>query len=171
MALADPVGGYTLARNNLRASLAASTTFQTWVGAATAAAALARIHLSALPPPANNAEEYSAAEWAGYLPLAIIYPARYHAELDSDTGYAEQGTLVIHLLGTVAEAKHDLPGEAGRVFDNLIGGVIADLKTQANKPGYLTVKSIDMPEEAQRGRLDEEGTLGDTISVNLFIGW
>jgi hypothetical protein len=165
------VGGYTLARNNLRASLAASTTFQTWVGAASAAAALASIHLSALPPPAAGAEQYSAVEWAAYLPLAIIYPARYHSDYDSDTGYADSGVLVIHLLGEVATAKHNLPGEAGRDFDNVVGGIIADLKALANQAGYLTVKSIDIPEEAQRGALDEEGTLGDTISINLFVSW
>ncbi|OHB82794.1 MAG: hypothetical protein A2V98_25875 [Planctomycetes bacterium RBG_16_64_12] len=171
MALANPVGGYTLARNYLRASLAASTTFQTWTGSADAAAALSRIHLSALPPPAAGAEDYSAAEWDGYLPLAILHTARYHSEFDSDTGYAKQGTLVIHLLGAVAEAKHDLPGEAGRDFDNVIGGIIADLESRANQAGYLTVKSIDMPEEPERGPIDEEDTLGDVMRVNLFIGW
>ena len=176
MGLVDAVGAYAKARDNLRASLAASSTFQSWVDAAdpTLAKALARIHLSGTPAPTNG-ETYSVVEVTAMTPLAIIrtktFVTRANTAVGAGACYERGSDLIVDLLGPVDEATAAVPAECGRLIDNVVSGIITDLEALNGQPGYLAWRQIAIQEEPERGEVGELPTRGDQWQIRMIVTW
>ncbi len=174
MELDAAVGAYTLARENLRQALAASSTFQAWTGSADAAAALERIHLTGLPLPPREQEAFTREDLAGLLPCAIISVAKFAAVHESTScswNYAHGGILNLHLVGWVDQDLAEYPAAGGRKFDNVIAGIIGDLEAVSGTADGLAFRRLDMMDEPDRGRFDEIPTDNELIRTDLLLSW
>lgn len=174
MTLADPVGAYAKARAHLAAMLAASTTFQTWVGADDATEAEKHIHLSAAPGPANG-ECYDKIELDALLPMAVIWTKAFLSKPDSAVGslaaYTRGSDLVVELVGQVDPATETVPAECGRAFDNVVSGIVGDLEASNGTPGFLAWRQIAIIEEPERGPTQEIPTRGDLWRLEMVVSW
>jgi hypothetical protein len=174
MTLATPTGSYATARANLAAMLAASSTFQEWVGADDATEAAAHIHLSAAPGP-ENGECYSKIELDALLPMAVVWTKAFLTRPDSAVGslaaYARGSDLVVELVGQVDPATETVPAECGRLFDNVVGGIVGDLEASNGTPGFLAWRQIAIAEEPERGPIQEIPTRGDLWRLQMVVSW
>lgn len=174
MALAAPVGSYGHTRNYLRLSLADSTAFRTWVSAATQAAALARIYMDALPPPAGHAEQYTLTELNTYRPYAVIWSHRHAwrqvaVSSDGDEFDEGPGRLGIQLVQTVGSLTDHQ--EIARAFENIIDGIVDALCAKSGTAGYLAFDRIGIEQGPVRVHPNWVPHLGDEQHVDLVIDY
>lgn len=175
--MADPAGSLSLAKKHLIDTLANVAAFQSFVGAADATEALARIYRAALPPPADNAESYSPAELANYRAYALVWTDEEEgfqrvAVARSDHHDAnESGRFTLRLVRTIpAEIVGD-PDECELTFDNAIGQIIDGLFELAGLSGYLAIDTIAISGGPFVNHPDIMPTQGDHQSVELGIDW
>lgn len=139
----------------LRTSLSNSAAFQTLTGSGNATEALEHIYLEALPPPANNAENYSLTELGTYRPFAIVFketfvrsktaiPASFETALD----------LGIYLEQAIASEIADDPWEVVMRWQNIIDAIREEVEAQADTAGRLCFDAIEQT-ELERCRSDE----------------
>ena len=156
-----PSGPLSLPLDNLRTLLANCPSFQTWVGAADAAEALAAISLVAV----ETVER----------PLAIVMqaPGRGWASRQNAGGaanwFSQSGTLLI-LFEDDVEAEAIEP-DAELTFTNLVGAIISEMQDLAGSGGHLNVTSIAIKDGPSRSDFSEKESTGDYYQVVLEVGW
>lgn len=159
--MTEPVGSLPLWIDHLRQSLADSAAFRTWVGAANQAEALEHIHWDALPPPTDDAEEYTAAALAAYRPYALL-------GLDEEQGYqrtrvSQRGfETACRLILMLIQAD---PGSEDRTDDdiawqNTIEAITADIEARVNTAGYLCFDRWKIDEGPGRRHPDYDPACG-----------
>ena len=161
------------AQDLLATTLAASTTFRTFVGAADPSGALERIYHDYIPEPAG--EVYTPDELSDIRPCAMIYtlPANgFEWTKDAASGghncWTGSGRLVCVLM-------RDFPtdmdaSEADVDFREIAGDILADIRDLAETGGYLAATKFSgsgpfrtLPEELSE--------IGDRQAFELYIDW
>lgn len=144
----------TQTEDKLAAMLANSSAFQTFVGAANATEAAAKIYFDDFPRPANTAEdEYTAAEWIGLHPCALIIPPE-SGEVFSFDQIANSGNRIDYIMSTafhvefskMAASANDQ--EESRLLKNSVGDIIDEVLTMsgnANYYGFTRVSPVGAP--------------------------
>lgn len=133
-----PAGDIALPRAFLAATLAASSTFQTWVGTpGDAAAALAKIHFG----------EVDVGTPAPVPPLVIISSGSYQRvkiAVGSSNTYSGRGSLMVFFRDAVlageSTAQSDVEA-AFNTFENVIGAVWNETEAFSGAAGYLDIAS------------------------------
>ena len=166
-----PTGSLALAQDYLRASLAASATFRTWVGASGANAntqALARVHYDAFPEPANDGV-YTIDEIEKYRPSVIVWSAPFAVYPDNEQ--LTDGSLGVRLMQDVERDTEDNPHEISVRLQNVIGGVLSDIKALSGTAGYLGFNKATLIEPWSRSDPDDVVGGGDVLTCELLIEW
>jgi len=145
-------GTLSLAEQHLRASLAASTSWQAECCVSTAALALQRVYRDGLPPPADG-ETHTLQELQGYRPYALIYTAEregFRREMEAVSSHSEfnaRGSIMLSIFRESPDAAGDEPtADANQTFRNLIGKIIDEMCDLAGTAGYLAIESIRLVE-------------------------
>jgi hypothetical protein len=139
----------------LRALLAACPAFQAWVGAASEAEALDRIHLLVAPA-------------EGPYPLALIDFGDVARERQAITNAAKwkmrAGSDL--LLWLRSEASGDEP-DATFTFTNAVGAILEEMEARAGdySKGYPGLTAIEMPVPPQRTEEEDRPSEGDVFEV------
>jgi len=179
--------GCILAINDaVREMLAASDTFQTWVGADDAAAALSKIFAEDLPPPAGD--YYTLGEWRHIRPYAMVAVEAQRKVVIGQPGDFDDvgGRVRIFLEQDVPER---IAGEeasvAGREFARTMGLIMDDLADLAatqkadgsgSHPDLRTIETDEPvwmrtpPEQRGSGDLAEVSE-GDAIMGAIIVEW
>lgn len=145
--LTAATGGLALCETHLGAGLADCPAFQTFVGAADAAAAAERIHYNALPVPATDAAEIPPELYAEFRPLALISTdsaSGFGLVANAFAEFAERGTLALELEQQYPADLLANPAEAERRFKNAVGAVMEELMDRRNTAGFLALAAIDL---------------------------
>lgn len=166
-----PTGSLALAQGYLRASLAASATFRTWVGASGAsvnAQALARVHYDRFPEPADGGT-YTVDELEKFRPCAIIWSAPFAVFTDNEQ--LSDGTLGIKLMQDVERDTEDNPHELSVRLQNVIGGILTDMRALSGSAGYLGFSKALLVEPWSRSDPDDVVGGGDVLTCELSVEW
>lgn len=144
------------AKSVLRTTLAACATFQTLVGEPApagdppvdptdeeiAAYVLAHIHIDTLPDPADG-REHTLAELASRSPYAIVFLAEqggFRSRKIATGTWADSFSLRISLAKLLVGG---VASEEDRVtFDNVISGILSDLREAAETAGYFDAMDV-----------------------------
>lgn len=171
-----PSGSISLAESALRTMLSTVGAFQTWCGAADAAAALARIHLDDLPDPANL-EGYTLSELQDYRPYAIVFTAElsgYWSQCEGEEGwFSSAGRLMCHLEQDAAAAVGNRPTlDADQTFKNSLGAIVDGLREiRGQTAGHLQFKRIGVAAGPVTAHPDEIPAIGLYQRAVLQIDW
>lgn len=117
-------GGLAAVAAALITSVSRSATFQTFVGAADAAAALARIHDRVAPWPTNG-QEYTAAELAALYPCAVVDVGEYGGTNTGVGAWAARFKAIVTLCeacptkANLQTAVKDLRSTGSAILDEL----------------------------------------------------
>lgn len=145
---------------NLRTLIASSTTFQTLVGEATAAAAKAHIHVPAIE---------TAAAVKAARPFALIGQGeRFDLERTSATNFRPSGSLIFLLEDDVAAGTAEAVEKA---FCKTIGDIFTDILTLSNDGAYLAVTGIRQIEGPMRADKKTRQAEGDFYQAVYSIEW
>lgn len=164
-------GNLSLALDLFKTTLANSSNFQTWVGAANATEALRSIYKEGLPPP-DDGRTHDLAELESYRPYALIATdtfARNEEAVGSSTEFDQSGSLLLKLVRDVPVGIRGDIQEVGLTFENEVGQILDDLCTLAGVNPYLAIKSIDIPEPWYRTTEDDLDTQGDAQAVDVEV--
>ena len=167
-----------LSTSYLRAALADSATFRTWVGAGGAnvqAQALARIHYTDLPEP-DDGGEHTLEQLQKLRPYCIVW--------SDDDGYSAEATAggarpyYTDAGSVVAQFVQDVPDELAAAsqeilvrFCNTIGAIIDELKVLAGSAGYLAWHRVSKSKEPARSHPSEHAAIGDIVFCELVFEW
>ena len=157
--------------DNLRTLVAASSTFQTWVGAEDAAAAKAHIYLVGVDP-AGEGESL-----ASKRPMAVVrhkVPADVEAEAVAGGArqhFTHRGALELLFEDTVATAQQSDHGDAELAFANHVDGVLSDMKALAGSGTYLNMIGHATLNGPARAHPDERASEGDYYQQSVEIEW
>jgi len=150
----------------LRTTLAASSTFQTWTGAADATEALDYIYV--VSTPTDDADDEANVPDA---PFALVDWGEDFARTAEADGarnhFVLSGSLALLLRGAV-DADHD-DADAAMTFLNAVGGIMADLEALAGTAGYLDIREMSFIERPARPGTDEAQTHGDFYQVIIRV--
>lgn len=166
----------SLAQENLRVTLAASSAFRSLVkatGVSANAQALARIHHDALPP-SRIGPEHSLAELEVYRPCALLWQdprGGFGRRLVATNSTIDFGVLMMRIAADVDREISENHQEAYVRFQNVIGGIIDDLVALAGQAGYLAITQISVESGPYRTHPDEYDTVGDCQFCDLRIAW
>lgn len=152
-------------------TLANCAAFQTFVGAADAAAAANSIYQDALPPPA--ADKYTLAELIDLRPYGLVYT------LDDSTGFRftrvgtgvgcwdAQGVIVIRIERTTPDVE---PAVADASLRTLMGDLVTQIADQCEIAGRLAATSISAmgPHRIADEDVQEQG---DLQWFDLHVRW
>lgn len=174
-----------LAETTLKTMLSNCVAFQTYVGAADAAAALARIHRGAMPSPSDDDTEDGTRSQKATLdlyPNATIWTIDYSQRGDSTTGgmstYLPSGTLAVALahLDTLGLTSQELYAVEMSLWDAIIpqlwdqtgAGGLAITNISTNEIKHRSIQSrselsVEDPDLAYRSR--------DTSEIVVLIEW
>lgn len=151
--------------DNLRTALANSTTFQAWVGAADAAAALASIHLYDVDPDADKS-------FQAQMPLAIVRDADPpQVAWTHLSAWPLGGVVVVEFLDAVAAANQSDHEAAGNAFRNNAEGVLDDLMALSEAGGYLMIRRIEPESGPARTHPDYIQSQGDAFMATYRVHW
>lgn len=167
-------GSLSLAQENLRVTLAACAKFQTWVGAASAAAALASIHHDGLPAPADAKKGYTLAELQGYRPFAIVYTQEqggYSRQIAAVRTYRDGGRLKLRLEQDVPALLAGDIASADVAWKDTIGQIIDQMAALAGVAPYLDIRQITVDDGPYRNHPDTAADQGDAQGIELGITW
>jgi hypothetical protein len=166
-------GPISEAEERLRNMLAGSSSFQSWTGTATAAAALGKVFLHELPAPAG--ETYSRDELGWMWPCAVVSTAQDEAfgwqPAAMDVAMAG-GLIDCDLYDGIPEELEGNFGEAARRFLNRVGSVLLDLKTLGAQMSsdYLLLSSIGMGRWGP-GEIAGHQEMGPFLAARLTVPW
>lgn len=176
--MTTPAGSLSLAQEYLRATVAASATFQALVGADSAAEAIERIYHNGLPKPANG-QTHTKAELQAYRPYGVVYTTEkqgFSRSVESVSGhfdFAESGQLTLKLVRESPDSAGDDPTAAANLdWTNLIGQIIDEMCDLAGLADYLafhTISLVEGPYWPQHPKLIE--TQGLWQGVELLVQW
>lgn len=172
-----PTGPLSEPLEYLRASLAASATFQTLVGAANATEALDAIYYHAPPPPADGSE-YTPEYLSAFRPCAVVsYPESgigesSHVATGSGFGFTRSGRVIVQLWGNATldeDGKYD-PSTDALTWGNAVGGIISDIEAVAGVAGYLAIETMTVDVIFTNATDTEDGE-GRFNGAKLTIGF
>lgn len=160
------------AQDILATTLAASTTFRTFVDAADATEALTHIFHDYLPEPAGDV--YTADELATIRPCALIYVQPnngFEWAKDSAGGtncWAGSGRLVCILFRDTPTGM--TPSEVDVEMREIAGDILADIRDLSETAGYLSATRFagNGPFRTEHDQLED---LGDRQAFELYIDW
>jgi hypothetical protein len=173
------LGAISLAQGFGRATLAASATFQTWVGAADATEALDSIYDDGLPVPANKSS-YTKAELQALRPFAMIWTDEadgFSMERTAVSGpsslmdWQSSGRLELHLEMDVPAELADDPAGLDLSFRNTIGQIFDEVAVLAGAGGMLAITSMAVSFGPYRTDTDKVPQQGDAIAIDLIWEW
>lgn len=162
MALA-PSGPLSLPLKNLQTLVSNSSTFQTWVGAADAATAAARIYLVG--------EDKSATT----RPFAVVHhldPAEFNREAQAGGAvqcFVESGAVGLIFEDDVGAAYAADHADAEMEFTNIVGAVISEMEDLAGSGAYLNVTRFGVITGPARSALDEAESEGDYYGIQFRV--
>jgi hypothetical protein len=127
--MTTPAGLWAKPQQRLASMLSRLAPFQTFVGAATEAEALARIHYQGLPEPSDTESgQYTLDEWTTYRPCAIVAAPdedSWEASRIAEQAHKTSGKVVVIFLQSVATTNHGLPTADQVVsYRNSIGAIL-----------------------------------------------
>ena len=129
-------GVLSLPLENMRTILAASANFQTWVGAASAAAAKASIYIAAAGSVSDNRP------FAGvWYQVPLDWNSSTYGGGDRTHLYAS-GTLLLWFEASVATANQASSEYAEYAFLNDVSAFISDISLLSGSDGYLNITAI-----------------------------
>lgn len=148
-----PTGIISLPLHYLRQSIAASTTFQTWVGADDAEEALDNI--------------YSVATIVFTRPFAVVDWAKNFKRTKNAGGtrnhFEQSGELAMLFRGSIDPTHND--SDAAFAFLNTVGAIISEIEELAGVADYLDIVSITLDQGPHRPGEDEAKTSGAFYEV------
>jgi hypothetical protein len=167
----------------LSTTLATCTEFQTLCGVTTVAAAQAKIHFDALPPPDNDADSYTKVELQALRPFAIINtePQAGFRWFVSGKGttwtFQQHGMVTVEIETNIDSGDLCDPAEYMRKFKNTIGQIVRSEDT--NNPGLVELAGVTnyLPINEVifygpfRGAEEERQAQGDYLAAVLDINW
>ena len=153
-------GWLSLALENLRTLLAACPSFQTWVGAADAAAAKARIHRVSKAGPTRPFALVD--QWTDASATAFAGGA--------GESFTHSGSQILRFEGEVSEQDSDEPADAFYTFWNAVGAIILEMEQLSGTDGYLVVRSIMLEDGPFRSK-DFEGEADDYYYADFVVEW
>lgn len=148
--------------SNARTLLSNSTTFQTWVGAASAAAALSRIHMVTGGDGAPT-RPYAVVSWAADAYSATAVSGGYGHT------YEESGAVEVLFENSVGSGN-SADSDAAFEHMNAVGGIVADLAAIAGSGSYLNVKRFSLSAGPARSR-DSQGEGTDYVQSVWRLEW
>jgi len=157
-------------------TLAASSHFQTLVGAANAAEASERIFHDELPRPEGETDADTLADFLDRLPFAVLWtnPEEGFAATAAAGGahheFIDSGELVVEVWKRVADADLDDDAAAARAFKREVGLVLTDLMELAGAAGYLAITRLRAA-GPWRTHPDDAWTQGQALFARLNISW
>ena len=118
--------------DDLRTLLSNCTGMQTWMGVASSALALAKIHIAGLPPTDNDS--YTKEELDDFRPFVIVSTESeagnsFRFTASGGAGgrhFNRSGQCRVYLEQAVAIEYRDDPSELDRLFQNAMGEIIED---------------------------------------------
>ena len=119
--------------DRMRSTLAASTSYRTFIGAADGAEALASIFVDAQVEP-DDYEKYTADEWLELFEGSLIWldsENGFNIVSDSEDGYITNGQIWVRLRRIVPEDDRNDGEKAQRDFKNLVGVILTDIVSQS----------------------------------------
>jgi hypothetical protein len=141
--MTTPSGSISLAKQNLKVSLADCQVFRTWSGASDQAGALAHIHLEGLPKPPDGQQAYTKEQLAEIRPYAIVYTAANNgfdltvSSFGAHAEYDSKGKLFFTLFQNCTDREGDDPSsDANLEFSNFCGNLIDELAALSGLAGY-----------------------------------
>ena len=141
----------------LKATVAASSTFQTWCGTSAGAATLARVHVGR-------------ATAASTLPLAAVGFASDFRRTSETPGFFDtEGALELLFRDDFSSALNE--SDAAFTFLNTLGGVMQDMEALNATAGYLSMMSWTIAEGPYRTNTDEEQTIGYIYEAIIRIDY
>ncbi len=154
-------GPLSLPMEHLKTLLSNSATFQSWVGAADAAEALASIYMVRV-----DEETFT-------RPLAVIdIGEKYYSNIRSGGGanfFQKRGELLLMFEADVVEGSTS--EEAVLNFLDNVGGCLADMEELSGTPEFLSLHEIEFDEAPTRSIDDEEPPEGDFYRVKFIVTW
>jgi len=169
MPLSAPQGSISKAVDNLRVTLADSTTFRTWVGAVDQATALVKINYESLPPPADK-NEHTLAELTAYRPYALLWTSPENGFRLSHFDN-ESGVMMLRFVQTVEIIIADDAAEIARRFLNTLGAIFDEIMALNRVGGYLATEAIELESGPFRADADEAAAQGDYIFADAKLTW
>lgn len=167
-------GSISLAAEYAAATLADCAAFQSWCGASSAANARGRIHLEALPPPANK-EEFTVDELHAHRPYAILstssFGYRYESRSNDSFDFSRRGRIELYFEEDVLAEISGQNAEVMLRFYNNIGAILDQLCDRAGQAGFLAFTEIEMGAAAYRTHQNQYETEGDMIALSVTLGW
>lgn len=160
-----PAGILSTPDAKLRDLLAASATFQTWVGAENAEAAKAHIHLTAVMEPTRPFALIALADGGPWNYGAVSGGGRQH--------FLPSGSLILHLEAEVAanyQGDESL-ADAEFEFRNNVGAVLLEMGNLAGSSDYLTVVSFDLIDGPARSHPDTAVGEGDFYQITFMVSY
>lgn len=154
-----PSGIMSLPLAHLQTLIAASATFQSWVGAADAAAAKNSIHLINVPDTVLT------------RPFALIgFGEKWKAQKTAEFFHDKRGELFLVFEADVAEIDQASEADAVFAFMNQVGAVISHMLSMAGNNGYLNVIEAEMLAPPVR-ITSEDNEFEDYYTVEFTVVW
>jgi hypothetical protein len=155
--------GISKAAAAMKTLLAASSAFQTAVGAADAAAAAAIIHLGSYTP-----EEDAALA----VPFALISDVSLGKSRAIGTAaWLESGTFKIQIERAIPTLYRSAAGQtnAELEFKNTLGAILAEVRDKSTQAGYLMLRTLDITDGPYR--YEPQSGLGSVMGCWLTAEW
>ena len=179
MALTAGTNSFTQAQDAIRALIAKSTAFRTFLGAADEAAAQAKIYTNEVPRSDDDTrDDWSAAEYVAQFPCAIVTPPEdgkwFVVEMDArDTVPRYKCSFVfVVCFEAFADPTKD-EQESWRLFENLLYDGLEDcLNNAIAEPGVFLATQItplDQYRKEFRGRSDLGNKLTTAIQFEAIV--
>lgn len=146
MPLDAATGPISLPEQYLADQLAACAACRTFLGAADAAAALARIHFDSLPAP-KAGNEFELKELSEHRPFIVICTNPREGWSYNRTAFQtfpESGSLIVEFERSVPAGKERALNETFRTFKNELGAIAKEAADLAQDAGYLDITRIVM---------------------------
>jgi len=159
MAVPASTGVLSLSLYNLRVLVAASSTFQTWVGhSGDATSALAHVYRTSIDEDSITrpfAQVYHGTSWAFTDP----------ATASEGNAFGSYGLL---FEGAVAAGDVDNDEAAETRFSNIIGAILEDMMDAQGRGGYLIVRQFRKFFGPDRTRISK---INDAMLVAFEVDW
>jgi len=149
--------GPALVLAEMETLLANCPAFQTWVGAASAAAAAESIHWGRTVSTTR--------------PLVVIQDEDVGANRIGMSAYGHEGRLSLQFEGEIAEADREDAKAARYGFDNALGAILANLEALAGTDAFLSMASWRFSQLPVRGSEEEEADGNYYYLGDIEVTW
>lgn len=158
-----------------RTTLANCAAFQSLVGAANPAGALAKIYHDAWPKPASGGPVHTLAEMISLRPSAIVFTEEdrgFLSERDASADFCWHHSGIIHFIiyrNVPAEDIDDL-SKVDTDFRTILGDIYSNLIELSETPGMLAARAISFsgPWRTDVEKLNE---IGDAQGAEIVVQW